>query len=65
MTTVRYLGGLGGLGVLTQKILKMYSSNGAICGISEQNFKAILARSGAHTQQTWSALTPPIVQDSY
>ena len=36
----------GGLGVLPQKIKKIYSSNGAIWGISEQNFEAILARSG-------------------
>ncbi len=35
---------LGGLGVLPQKILKIYSSNGAIWAISEQNFEAILAR---------------------
>ena len=40
-------GGLGGQGVIPQKNFENYSSNGVTWGISEQNFEAILARSGA------------------
>ena len=47
MCILKIYGVLGGSGVLPQKFLKVYSSNGAIWGISEQNFESSLAKSGA------------------
>ena len=46
----------GGLGALTQKILKIYSSNGAFWDIPEQNLRAIVARSEALLGQSMHKL---------